>query len=61
LAIKIKGGEYFHENFDFGEFKKSYYFTFDDNTVKLNDIETLVIATNDFCGNQCIKRIINNI
>jgi hypothetical protein len=61
LAIKTKEGEYFHENFDFGEFKKSYYFTFDDNTVKLNDIETLVIATNDSCGNQCIKRIINNI
>lgn len=59
LAIRARGGEYFHENFDFGEFKKTYYFTFDENTVPLDEVEKLVIATNDAYGNQCIQRIID--
>lgn len=58
LAIKTKGGEYRHDNLDFGEYKKVYYYTFDFNTSELHDIESLVIGTNDKYGNQCVKRII---
>lgn len=58
LAIKTKGGEYRHDNLDFGKFKEVYYYTFDFNTTELNDIESLVVGTNDKYGNQCIKRII---
>ena len=58
LAIKTKGGEYRHDNFDFGKFKEVYYYTFDFNTTELKDIESLVVGTNDKYGNQCIKKII---
>jgi len=58
LAIKTKSGEYRHDNFDFGAFKKVYYYTFDFNTTELENIESLVIGTNDKYGNQCIKKII---
>lgn len=58
LAIKTRNGEYRHDNFDFGDFKRDYYYTFDYNTTNLEDVERLVIATNDKYGNQCIKRII---
>jgi hypothetical protein len=59
LAIKTTDGIYFHDNLDFGEFKKIYYYTFDDDTVRLENIKSLVIATNDRYGNQCIKRVID--
>jgi hypothetical protein len=54
LAIRTRGGEYFHENFDFGEYKHTYFFTFDENTVPLDQVEQLVIATNDAFGGQRI-------
>ncbi len=57
LAIRTRGGEYFHENFDFGEFKRTYFFTLDENTVPLPEVERLVIATNDATGGQRIREI----
>lgn len=51
LAIKTKKGEYFHDNFDFGEFKKEYFYTFDRYTIPLNLVEKIVIASNDKYGN----------
>lgn len=58
LAIKTKSGEYRHDNMDFGEFKKVYFYTFDEETTNLDDVDSLVVASNDRYGNQCIKRII---
>lgn len=58
LAIKLKSGEYVHDNLDFGEFKKRYYYTFNpDCTMTLDEIDTICIATNDKFGNQDIVRI----
>jgi hypothetical protein len=61
LAIKTKSGEYRHDNLDFGEFKKTYYYTFDYNTTELDQIDCVVIGTNDKFGNQCVKEVNFNI
>ena len=58
LAIKMKSGDYLHDNLDFGEFKKRYYYTFDIHTVPLDEIVSVKIACNDKYGNQCIKTIV---
>ena len=58
LAIKLKSGEYIHDNLDFGEFKKQYMYTFNsDCTMTLDEIDTICIASNDKYGNQDIKRL----
>jgi hypothetical protein len=54
LAIKTVTNEYFHDNFDFGEFKKEYYYTFDRMTIFLSQIDTIAFASNDKYGNFCI-------
>lgn len=57
LALKTKNKKYLHDNFDFGKFKKEYFYTFDNHTVYLKDLESLAVASNDKYGNTCIKRI----
>lgn len=55
LALKTKQGEYFHDNFDFHEFKKKYTYVFDDYTLNLNLIDKIGVATNDRFGNTKIS------
>ena len=57
LAIKTKTGEYFHDNFDFHEPKKSFSYVFDSYTITIDELDTVMVATNDKYGNQCIKEI----
>ena len=57
LAIKTKGGDYLHDNFDFHEPKKSFSYVFDNYTITLDKLERVVVATNDMYGNQCIKEL----
>ncbi|MDY3203746.1 MAG: hypothetical protein RBR70_01580 [Arcobacter sp.] len=57
LALKTTMGDYFHDNFDFHEFKKSFSYTFDDYTIPLNKISKIGIASNDKYGNMCIINI----
>ncbi len=57
LAIKTKSGVYIHDNFDFSESNNEFYYTFDENTYKKNDIDTLCVASNDYYGNQYIARL----
>lgn len=57
LAIKTKTGDYFHDNFDFQEYKKSYTYVFDAYTIPKETIDEIVIAVNDKYGNQCIKEV----
>jgi hypothetical protein len=33
LAFKTKSGDYFHDNFDFGNSQKQFNYTFDDYTI----------------------------
>lgn len=58
LAIKTVKGDYFHDNFDFGKFKKEYFYTFDRHTVPIEMIEKVSIASNDKYGNTCVNTII---
>lgn len=58
LAIKTNTGEYFHDNFDFQEPKKSFSYVFDTYTIPIDKIEKIVVAVNDKYGNQCIKEIL---
>ncbi len=51
LAIKTVNGDYFHDNFDFGKFKKEYFYTFDSYTLELNKISKIAVASNDKYGN----------
>ena len=50
LAFKTKGGEYFHDNFDFGSNDQNFTYTFDDYTVPLDKIEQISVASNDKYG-----------
>jgi hypothetical protein len=56
LALKTITGDYFHDNFDFHDFKKSFTYTFDKYTLTLNMLSNIVIASNDKYGNTYIVR-----
>jgi hypothetical protein len=51
LAIKTTNGNYIHDNFDFGNFKKEYFYTLDKETLMLSEIDKIGVATNDKYGN----------
>ena len=57
LAVKTKGGDYFHDNFDFQVPKKSFSYVFDTYTIQMENLGKVVIAVNDKYGNQCIKEV----
>ena len=57
LAIKTKNGEYFHDNLDFGAFKKEYFYTFDSHTIDTSEVEKIAIASNDKFGNCKVKTL----
>ena len=57
LAIKTKKGEYFHDNFDFGKFKKEYFYTFDRYTIPIEKVREIGVAANDKYGNTCIVNL----
>lgn len=57
LAIKTKSGHYIHDNFDFGMDGKSWSYVFDDNMIRFEDVDTIGIAANDFCGQTYVKNI----
>lgn len=58
LAIKLKSGQYLHDNLNFGEFKKQYYYTFmEELSMRLEEVDTICVACNDKYGNQSIERI----
>lgn len=54
LALKIKGGIYYSDNFDFQEYKRKWSYVFDEDTVKLEDVEKIGIATNSLSGTGCL-------
>lgn len=54
LALKTNTGDYFHDNFDFQIFKKSFSYTFDTYTLPLSSLSNIAIASNDKYGNTFI-------
>lgn len=57
LAIKTVTGQYFHDNFDFHEYKKRYSYVFDSYTIPITYISYIAVASNDKYGNCCIVRL----
>lgn len=69
LAIKMKEGRYLWDDFDFVE-KNEWSYTFDSNTVSIDEVETIGVASNNSYGmteilrydckqGVCSKKIIN--
>lgn len=50
LAIKDKGKGYYYENFDFTLDKNKWTYTFDDNTIILDHVDTIGVACNSDSG-----------
>jgi len=57
LAIKTKSGKFIHENFDLIVPNKSWSYTFDIESIKPNDVESVGIACNDKFGRSLVKTI----
>lgn len=50
LAIKLKDGRYVWDNFDFAEPGKVWAYAFDSNTVKIEDVDVIGVASNNAYG-----------
>ena len=57
LAVKTIDGRYIHDNFDFGLDGKSWFYVFNENMIRLNDIDTFGIAANNETGYTFVKTI----
>lgn len=57
LAIKTKSDRFFHENLDLVELDKEWSFTFDEDTIKPEDISAIGVASNDKYANTFVKII----
>lgn len=57
LALKTVCRQYFHDNFDFNEFKRTYSYVFDQYTIPFKALEEAAVAANDVYGNTCIVKI----
>ena len=55
LAIKTKSRRYIHDNFDFDLEDGRWFYAFHDDTLPLEDVETIGVASNDFNGNTSVK------
>ena len=51
LCYKRKDGKYIHDNFDFDIKKGIWHYAFHEDTLKIQDIEKLSVASNDKYGN----------
>ena len=56
LAIKTKNNQYIHDNFDFIK-KNTWGYAFHENTLSLDKVKEIAIATNDKFGFTYIKKI----
>lgn len=61
LAIKTKSGRFIHDNFDFGLDGKSWYYTFDSDSILSSDLAMVGIAANNIYGDTFIERINVNL
>jgi len=57
LAIKTRSGRYIHDNFDFGLDGKSWFYTFDFDTVHSDDIVSVGVAANNKYADTFLKVI----
>ncbi|MEA1876857.1 MAG: hypothetical protein U9N86_08320 [Bacteroidota bacterium] len=57
LAVKTKSGRFIHENFDFDPSLTRWTYTFDNESIRANDISEIGVATNDKYGNTFVRNI----
>jgi hypothetical protein len=58
LAIKLKSNRYMHDNFDFDPSLSKWFYTFDEESIKPEDVHTIGVAANDKYGTQVVKNIL---
>ena len=56
LALKTNSGEYFHDNFDIQKPHYEWSYTFDEQTLNINAIESVGIAANNSVGVTTVMR-----
>ena len=54
LAIKTKGGDYYHDNFDFQIPYREWTYTFDIQTLPLTEVSAIGVASCDNSGNTSV-------
>jgi hypothetical protein len=57
LAVKLRSGQYFHDNLDFQEPGRRWTYTFDDQSFPLMSVHTIGVATCDSIGNVSVTRL----
>jgi hypothetical protein len=57
LALKLKNGNYVHDNLDFSLKKNEWYYSLTEDTVGIKDIKTIAIGAADKLGNYDVQRI----
>jgi len=55
LAVRTKSGRFIHENFDFDTSPARWSYTFDHESIHVEDISAIGVATNDKYGNTFVK------
>ena len=50
LAVKTKSGRFIHDNFDFGTDGKSWFYTFDFDSILTTDVDIIGVAANNQYG-----------
>ncbi len=56
LAYKSRGGTYIHDNFDFQEPERHWSYTFDAQTVPLQDLECIAVGSAGADGSVAVLR-----
>lgn len=57
LAIRDSHGNYHHDNFDFVDAKNTWYYTFDEQTINLDDVDLLGIASSGKFGGYSVLKM----
>jgi hypothetical protein len=57
LAIKTKAGLYLHDNLDFDKSSNCWYYTFDDQTIALDEVSEVGVASAGRFGGYSVKKL----
>jgi hypothetical protein len=58
LAVKTREGRYLHDNFDVIQPQKKWSYVFDDQTIKIGNVESIGVGTAGRFGRSCVVKII---
>ncbi len=55
LAVKTKSGRFIHDNFDFDTSLTKWFYTFDQDSIRHDDVEQIGVAANDIYGHSVVE------